>query len=119
MNVLQSLEQRLSRALTGLVDSPAEYASLVRASQDARRGDYQANCAMPLGKALGKNPREVAADIVARLDVGDMLEAPAVDGPGFINLRLRGDWLARQMQEVAADERLGIPVAAHPRTIVL
>ena len=119
MNVLQSLEQRLGLALTGLVDSPSEYASLVRASQDARHGDYQANCAMPLGKVLGKRPLEVAADIVARLNLGDMLEPPTVAGPGFINLRLRTDWIAVQMQAIAADPRLGVSVAVAPRTIVI
>jgi arginyl-tRNA synthetase len=119
MNVLQSLEQRLGHALTGLVDSPAEYASLVRASQDARHGDYQANCAMPLGKLLGKRPLDVASDVVARLNLGNMLEAPTVAGPGFINLRLRNEWIALQMQAIAADPRLGVSVAEHPRTIVL
>ena len=119
MNVLQSLERRLGLALTGLVDSPSDYASLVRASQDARHGDYQANQAMPLGKLLDKRPLEVASDIVARLDLGDMLEAPTVAGPGFINLRLRTEWIALQMQAIAADPRLGVAVVETPRTIVL
>ena len=119
MNVLQSLEQRLRLALTGLVDSPAEYASLVRASQDARHGDYQANCAMPLAKVLGKPPQQVASDVVARLDLADMLEIPTVAGPGFINLRLRHDWIALQMQAIAADPRLGASAVEQPRTIVI
>ena len=102
-----------------MVDSPDEYANLVRAAQDARHGDYQANQAMPLGKLLGKPPRDVAADIVARLNLGNMLEPPTVAGPGFINLRLRNDWLALQMQAIAADPRLGVEAVAQPLTIVL
>ncbi len=39
---------------------------MIRPAQDPRFGDYQANCAMPLGKQLGKSPREVADKIVAR-----------------------------------------------------
>jgi arginyl-tRNA synthetase len=119
MNVLRSLEQRLFQALTGLVDSPEEYPKLVSASKDTRYGDYQANHAMPVGKALGKNPREVAAALVARLDLGDMLEPPTVAGPGFINLRLRHEWLALQMQAIAADPRLGVEAVALPLTIVI
>ena len=46
----------------------ADYADadpLIRPGQDPKLGDYQANCAMPLGKQLGKKPQEVAAAIVA------------------------------------------------------
>ncbi len=43
---------------------PAELVDMVRQSQDAKFGDYQANMAMPLGKQLGRPPRDVAAEIV-------------------------------------------------------
>src|SRR5262245_53256803 len=73
---------------------------------------------MPLGKALGKKPRDVATDIVSRLDIGDMLEKPDVAGPGFINLRFKSDWLARQIQSMATDDRLGVS-RSDPKTIVV
>src|SRR5205807_2725960 len=38
--------------------------------------------------------------------------------PGFINLRLRNDWLALQMQRLGRDLRLGVEPAA-PRTFVI
>src|SRR4051812_34446992 len=98
MNLLHLLQQKFHAALTGLVDDPAPYAALVKQAQNAQFGDYQANCAMPLAKALGKKPRDVAPDIVARLALGDLLEPPEVAGPGFINLRLKSDWLAKQLQ---------------------
>jgi arginyl-tRNA synthetase len=47
-----------------------------------------------------------------------MLEKPEVAGPGFINLRLRNDWLVAQLQRMAADERLGV-TAVTPRTYVI
>ena len=72
-----------------MADNPAELLAQVRASQDPKFGDYQANCAMPLGKRLGKPPREVAAEIVGRLKIDDLCEPPEIAGPGFINLRLR------------------------------
>jgi arginyl-tRNA synthetase len=119
MNVLQVLQQKLRQALAGLVDDPDRYAALLRPAQDARFGDYQANCAMPLAKVLGKKPHEVAQTIVERLDRGDMLEAPEIAGPGFINLRLRADWLAKHLQNIARDERLGVEPARAVRTFVL
>src|SRR3954468_17883472 len=119
MNISQALEQRLAAALTGVGDDPAPYASLISPSQDARRGDYQANCAMSLAKKLGQPPREVAARIVERLELGDMLQKPEVAGPGFINLRLQAAWLAMQLQAAERDERLGVEAAQKPRAYVI
>lgn len=92
---------------------------MVRRSQDPKFGDYQANCAMPLGKQLSRPPREVAAEIVERLDVSDLCDAPEIAGPGFINFRLREEWLVAQLMAAAADPRLGIPPTEHPRTYVI
>ena len=119
MNVLSQLQGRFERALTGLVAEPARYAQMLRGTQDAKFGDYQANCAMSLAKVLGKPPREVAALVVENLDLGDFLEKPEIAGPGFINLRLRNDWLAEQLQALAQDERLGVAPATTPKTYVV
>ncbi|GIT30042.1 MAG: hypothetical protein Ct9H300mP1_20880 [Planctomycetaceae bacterium] len=69
MNLLAELRRRFHQALDGICDDPSEYTSMVRPAQDARFGDFQANCAMPLGKVTGKNPREVPGELVERLDV--------------------------------------------------
>ena len=44
-------------------------------------------------------------EIVARLDIADLCAPPEIAGPGFINLRLRDDWLETQTNQLAADER--------------
>ncbi len=122
MNILHELQSRFRAALAELADSPAELdrlVDMVRPAQGAAFGDYQANVAMPLGKRLGRNPRELAAEIVARVRLDDICQAPEVAGPGFINLRLRNDWLAERLAEALADERLGVAAAAEPRTIVI
>src|ERR1700726_3584448 len=116
MNVLHELQQRFHGALTGMVPDPAPYAAMVKPAQDARFGDYQANCAMSLGKALGKPPRAVAQTLTERLRVDDLLEPPEIAGPGFINLRLRTDWLAQQVRAMAADDRLGVAPVRPART---
>jgi arginyl-tRNA synthetase len=119
MNLLQLLQQKFHAALTGFVADPAPYAAMVKPTQDARHGDYQANCAMSLAKVLGQPPRAVAQTIKERLDLGDMLEEPEIAGPGFINLRLRPDWLATHIQSVARDDRLGVDRATPARTFII
>lgn len=78
-------------------------------------GDYQANLALPLAKKLKQQPRAVAQAIVDKLDVSDICEAPEIAGPGFINLRLKTEYLEAQLSAIQADERLGVPISQHPK----
>ena len=120
MNILALLRERFAAALVQLGPEAVDAAELVLPSQDAKFGDYQANCAMPLGKRLGRPPREVAQEIVAGLDLDDLCEPPEIAGPGFINLRLKEDWLRRQLAVAGADlARLGLEPTPQPRTLVL
>jgi arginyl-tRNA synthetase len=82
-------------------------------------GDLQSNAALPLAKKLGRAPSDIAAEIVGHLDVGDICEPPTVSGPGFINLTLREQWIADAATALLADPRLGTPVAAEPKTVVV
>ena len=89
---------------------------IIRPSQFA---DFQCNAAMGLAKRLGRKPRDIAADILAAVDLSDMAETPEIAGPGFLNIRLRTDWVAAQAAELAADERLGVSAPQSPDTVVL
>jgi arginyl-tRNA synthetase len=123
MNTLALLRERFAAALAALgVDASEapQLAEMVLPSQEAKFGDYQANCAMPLGKRLGKPPREVAGQLVEQLELAGVCEPPEIAGPGFINLRLNDDWIAEQLAAASADiERLDVAPAAEARTIVV
>ena len=123
MNILATLRDRFALALKAIGIDDGELrglTALVLPCQDAKLGDYQANCAMPLGKRLGKPPREIATQLIASLDVADWCEPPEIAGPGFINLRLKNDWLSKQVAATSADvERIGVPPVAQARTFVV
>jgi arginyl-tRNA synthetase len=122
MNLLNTLKNRFRPALEAIVPEAAKVAELlelVRPAQEAKFGDYQANFAMPLGKQLGRQPREVAAEVIAQAELADLCQPAEIAGPGFVNLRLRDEWLTEQLQGAVQDERLGIPPAHQPRTIVI
>ncbi len=123
MNILSELKERFRAALDCLGDEVSsdrdELLAMIRPSQSPQFGDYQANLAMPLGKKLGKPPREIASLLIEALDVADFCLPCDVAGPGFINLRLREDWLTRQLELARRDERLGCrPTAAPGRFVV-
>ena len=119
MNVLAELKSRFRPVLAQFVDDPSALLDMVRPAQDSRFGDYQANCAMPLGKQLGRAPRDIAAELVESLDLADRCEPLEIAGPGFINLRLKDPWLVQQLEQTRHDERMGVPRVDHPRTYVV
>ncbi len=119
MSILSELKERFAVPLAELAEEPETCLDLVRQSQDPRFGDYQANFAMPLGKKLGRPPRDVADDVVAQLDLSDFCESAEVAGAGFINVRLKNAWIAERLQAAVADGRLGVPEVATPRTYVV
>ncbi len=86
---------------------------------DLRFGDYQTNVALLLAKQRGENPRELAAKVVACLDVSELSEPPTIAGAGFINFTLRPEAVARQVGELLQDERLGVARTPSPRRIVI
>lgn len=123
MNALAELRRRFSEALTPVADDASALADMVLPSQAGKPGDYQANCAMPLGKRLGKPPRDVAAELVERLTAqagfDAMCDPPEIAGPGFINLRLRDDWIVEQLSAASASDHLGVePVAGSRRYVI-
>lgn len=89
---------------------------LIRPSQFA---DFQSNAALSLGKRLRRNPRDVASEIAAHLNVGDIAEPPQISGPGFVNFKLKDDWIAAAASDVRGDPRLGAATAEHPRTVIV
>ncbi|MEB3283154.1 MAG: arginine--tRNA ligase [Lyngbya sp.] len=82
-------------------------------------GDYQCNVAMSLTKALKNNPRAIATQIIEQLDVSEICEPPEIAGPGFINLRLKPEYLETELNTVLTDERLGIPKADDPQNVIV
>ena len=116
--VLEILEQRISEALrqaTGLVNCSA----IVRPTADGRFGDYQVNGIMPAAKQIKTNPRQLAEKVVAELNITDICQTPEIAGPGFINLRLKPEFLGKALLEIYDDKNLGIEKTANPQTVVV
>jgi arginyl-tRNA synthetase len=65
-------------------------------------GDFATNLALSLAKRVGKSPREVAELIVAHLPQSEVVESAEVAGPGFINFRVRDDWLHAVLREIVS-----------------
>ena len=85
----------------------------------AEFGDFQFNGAMALSKKLGKNPREIATQIIESLDLTGAVAKAEIAGPGFINLWLNPFWLATQCEVARKDSRLGVEKRERPLKVVV
>ena len=81
-------------------------------------GDFQYNGVMAVAKKLGSNPRDIALLLAEKIR-GDMIRKVEVAGPGFINLHIDNNWLARRITDIFDSEDLSINKDANPSTIVI
>lgn len=98
----------MTKAIAQLLPDLQTVDPLLRPTEDARFGDYQANAAMGLAKTLKKNPRQLAQELIDQLQMADLCDAIEIAGPGFINFKLSRTFLQNQLLAMSADERLGI-----------
>lgn len=115
MSAMQSLPSILDarvRAVTGIDPE-------MRPASKPQFGHFQSNVALRLAKSEGRPPREVAADIVSRLDLDDLCEPLEIAGPGFINFRVKAEVLAAVASAVLDDPNSGLNLSAHPQRVVI
>ncbi len=91
----------------------------VRPCPDPKFGDYQANALMSLAKARRANPRQLATDVQAKLDVSEWCEPVEIAGAGFLNFRLKRSALEAVLQSAVRGEHLFFEKAPQPRTVVV
>jgi len=127
LQVVQQLDAQLRSAMA------AAFPAVVAAGQPldpqlapASRpefGDLQANGALALARPLQQKPRAIAEAIVAQLQQDPAFTAlclpPDIAGPGFINLTLRPERLAAEVQARLGDPRLGVPATEAPATVIV
>ena len=76
----------------------------VERPREAAHGDYATNVAMLLAKPCRKAPRDIAKIIAEYIDFSDSpIEKMEIAGPGFINFRMKEDWLNQAACEMLAE----------------
>jgi arginyl-tRNA synthetase len=91
----------------------------LRLSTKPAFGHYQCNAALRLAKDTGRNPREIAQEIVEELDMSDLCEPLEIAGPGFINIRIRADRLGEAVTSLMGDPHCGITQTESPDHVVV
>lgn len=88
-------------------------------SQRPELGQFQCNGALPAARVAKKNPRDVAEAVVDALEERDRFQDVSLAGPGFVNLTLTDEALARFLRDAASGERLGCDPVAAPEIVLI
>lgn len=122
MQTIQDLLSEQVRAAFAAAFPGADLAGLPLAATpagDEAFGDYQSNGAMAAAKVLRQPPRQVAEQVVRHLPTGDLLAKVEIAGPGFINMTLADDALARHVAAIQDDPHVGLPQSGAGRRLIL
>ena len=117
MNLYQTVEREAQAAFAaaGIADSPV----VLQPTKNAEHGDFQINGVMGAAKKAKQNPRELAQKVAEALADNAVIESAEVAGPGFINLRLRPEFLAQNIQTALNNEHFGVAKTDKPQTVVI
>ncbi|WP_407837824.1 arginine--tRNA ligase [Streptomyces sp. DSM 116496] len=115
-SLASSVNQRVADALASALPDAGASDPLLRRSD---RADFQANGILALAKKAKANPRELATTVVEGIDTGDLIKEIEVSGPGFLNITITDRAIVETLTARAADDRLGVPLAAKPGTTVI
>ncbi|KAG6559700.1 Arginine--tRNA ligase [Candidatus Rhabdochlamydia oedothoracis] len=126
-HLISLIEEKATQAIanrfsTEMVDPMLLQAEITESTQP-QFGHYQCNSALKIAKIVKGNPRQIAKQIVDVIDLYDpaghkMIEKIEIAGAGFINIFLSPDFLAKRIESMLSDERLGVPLAKREKIIV-
>ncbi|MGD0206131.1 MAG: arginine--tRNA ligase [Verrucomicrobiota bacterium] len=115
----KQIELKLQAAVRAVLVDADISTVLVRPCADPKFGDYQSNALMSLARSRKMNPRQLATNVLAKLDIGDWCEKVEIAGAGFLNFRLKSSALAGALRAAARGEHLFFDKTANPRTAVI
>jgi len=113
------LQERLRAALVAIAPDVDTRSVQIRPATDPKFGDYQCNSLIQLARELKTNPRQLATQVVALLDVSDICAAPEIAGPGYLNFRVLPAALARLLNSAIRGDHLFYAATTSPRTVVI
>jgi len=101
MNIIETLAKAIQTILQDIGISDIEIS--FEHPDEMSHGDFSTNVAMRYAKQLGKNPQELAQEIVSKLGTLELVDKVEVAGPGFINFYLSKDYFKQELTSISED----------------
>ncbi|MCP4356123.1 MAG: arginine--tRNA ligase [Proteobacteria bacterium] len=118
---MNTFEQQLTNLFTHSFDALGFDKNMAKVvvSNRPELCQFQCNAAMPLAKIAKKNPLEIAQDIISKLPDNEIIKNIEAVAPGFININLTEEFIAKHISSLIDDKRQGFDKKDKPlKTIV-
>jgi arginyl-tRNA synthetase len=96
-----------------------DISAAVQPSRNPEHGDYQCNAALRLAKPLKRPPLEIAQELADKIEPSPVFESPDVAPPGFVNFRLKDDWLGSALGHTASADTIQLELAPTKEHVVV
>ena len=112
MDIVNILRDKILNSVNALVEEKKIHKPLnidnivVERPKKQHQGDYSTNVAMVLGKGLSFNPRDIGELIKSKLEAEDIIDAISLDGPGFLNIKIKLQFWDRLISEILSNDNL-------------
>lgn len=103
----------LYKYVSNAINEKLGFSANLETPRNRNFGDFSTNAAMAMAKSAGKNPRELANEILPKLKELDFVAEASVAGPGFINIKLKDDFIWNAANEPQS------PTSTEPKKIDL
>ncbi len=101
MSLIKTIEKEIKNTIESSGYSLENF--VLQPSSRPDLGQYQINDPMVLAKKYGKNPRDIANDIVKELENDKRFTNINIAGPGFINISLTDEYLTELLNMINTD----------------
>ena len=101
MSLIKNIEKEIKNTIESSGYSLENF--VLQPSSRTDLGQYQINDSMVLAKKYGKNPRDIATDIVKELEKDKRFTNINIAGPGFINISLTDEYLTELLNMINTD----------------
>ena len=117
MSIKKLLNIRIKAAMTeaGVAEV---FSPIISESSRPEFGDFQANGVMAAAKEMGSNPRQLALNILDKINLEGIANKIEIAGPGFINIFLSNEFLNKTIQKLVSEKSLGV-LKPKPQKIVI
>tara|TARA_B110000444_G_C18845822_1_gene601931 strand:- start:1464 stop:3200 length:1737 start_codon:yes stop_codon:yes gene_type:complete len=117
MSIKDLLNIRIKAAMIE-VGVPEDFSPIISESSRPEFGDFQANGAMAAAKEMGSNPRQLALNILDKINLDGIADKVEIAGPGFINIFLSNEFLNKTIQKLISQKSLGV-LKPKPQKVVI
>jgi arginyl-tRNA synthetase len=113
------LEERLRSAVASVLPNADPSTVQVRPCPDPKFGDYQTTSLMTFAKERKINPRQLASDVLQKLNIDEWCDKVEIAGAGFLNFRVKSSAVAHELESALRGNGLFFKKTISPRTIVI